>query len=254
MEPYLVDLFEAALFAVGVALLVRPRSLANFWFGPRIFDAPKWTALHPLLVRRLRAAFERRRHIVPVWPGYACGVLLIAVALAAITLHFTRAQVFASCAIVVAPILAGALKRAAPRSTRRVASVVPRKPMNVIALLSYVSVAAVCAIGCIIKSPDGLAIAAASIVCAVSSLTLLGSPAMVTGDDLAAEQYVDTLIRNVQVTSINAFGAICGITLSPRTSPDWAMLAMFLAFYLSLITFYGAYRLPSDRERLEMVQ
>jgi hypothetical protein len=255
MQP-IVNVFAAVLFCTGVTLLIRPRSLPNFWFGPRIFSAPKWDALHPSLVGRLRDAFERRRELIPAWPGYVCGALQIVVAAVAVPAHFSLAQLFAAFAAVYAPVLSIALIACAPRTARRVALVRPRKVVEGPAwVLSFLSTVAIAVIGFAVASKDSITIAVAAVVCGVSALVLTTAPTVIIGQDLAVEQYVDKLVRTVQGVSLNLLATVSAVALlSSRTVPDWTHAAVFIAYGVSWLAFYFTYRLPNDRERLEMVQ
>lgn len=256
MDTTLVRACAAVLIAAAVALFVRPQWLLEFWLGPRIFDAPKWDCLHPLLRERLREALIRRRVGSPRWPSYVCGLVLIVVASAALLAHFSVAMLYAACAIGTAPILAVALARSAPASAmRRVASLRPRRAIGPAVCISTAAVLTVAIVAFAAGSPENVLIGFAALACGASALFLAFAPAVLTGEDLAAEQYVDTMVRIVQVSSINLFGAIAALLMmTSRTTPDWAKDIAFAAYVASWFAFYFTYRIPNERERWEMVQ
>lgn len=255
MLPTLVYVYAAVLFAAGVALFVQPRWLLQFWLGPRIFDAPKWDCLHPLLRERLRAALQRRRVDIPRWPSYVCGAVQIVVAAAAVVWHFSLPMLFAAWAFGSAPALAIAMMQARPASSRRVAPLQPRHPIGIPVVLSTAAVALVAAIAFIVGSPENIAIGFAAVVCGVCALFLAFAPAVLTGEDLPAEQYVDKMVRGVQVLSINLFGTVAALVMmTSHNSPEWAKQTAFAVYLVSWSAFYFTYRIPDERERWEMVQ
>lgn len=256
MDKFLVPVYAAALFGAGIALFIKPSWLLEFWLGKRILDAPKWDCLHPLLRERLRAALERRRMKTPYWPSYACGAVQIIVAGAALALHFSVAMLFAVWAIATAPLLALALMLARPASTHRVASLRPRNPFgNAALIVSTAAVAAISVIAFVTGTREGIMMGIAAAVCGISAMALACAPAILTGEDLAAEQYVDKMVRSVQTLSINLVGTIAALLLTTsHTAPEWAKESAFAAYFVGFFAFYLAYRIPNERERWEMVQ
>lgn len=257
MNDIVARIFAVTICVAGIALFIRPRWLLEFWVGPRLFDSAKWDCLHPLLRSRLRAALERRRVESAQWPSYVGGTVQIFIGAAALLWNLSVPMIFAVWATGTAPVLAVAMMRAGPSSrSRRVASLEPRRPLGGIPMIISTAALAALAITAIIAgSRESLAIGLAAVVCGASALYLASAPAVLTGEDLAAERYVDKMVRTVQACSIALFGLTAApLMMSSHTSPEWAKAVALAAYFAGFCAFGFAYRLPDERERTELAQ
>lgn len=212
-------------------------------------DGSPWT-------RRLGAAVERRERIEGLrtqTAAYVCGGVSLLAAFTAALAPVPVTMLYALVCVVLATSVATVYERLRRAGGPRVASLRARDPNAVapwyayaltataaVSPLAYLSVAPAAAV---LVTVAGMLIAAVG--CGVAS-----SPALISGDDVAVEQYVDDRLRTVRTVNLLAtacapafvFSSFTGYTDSPLHVA--VELVTFAAFAVTFVLQIALMRRP----------
>jgi hypothetical protein len=213
---------------------------------------------------RLQAAYccRRRREALPsvAMASIIGGTSFAMAALGA----FTRASVtllYAALTVVMAGVLAGAFVRLRRSESRRVASLRARDPSTVAPWYAWsaVAVAVVLPLLWLERAPLGsLTVVCAGVTILVLARRVAAMPALLLGEDLAVERFVDERVRADRTTHLLAvavapgyvFEAFGGFTDSPAHVVALAFTLVALAA-VTLLSTTSARRRPSPAQVAE---
>jgi hypothetical protein len=238
---------SVVLIALGLTGVVANRYLSdlkpNFWFELR----------DPIVRDRLSAVLERRRELeglgrrpilVASISYLICGLLC--------ALHFLNPAIAYGLACAdSALVLAFVFARVRNRSQRRAASLAPRRAISIVPLPAYAGALITSFVPLLLTANPDVRVAA--ILTTLSSLVILaaawftaGMAAILAGDDIEIELYVDDRVRRARVCSMLSFSyAVVPVFVAIATPAAITLPTFSYALVLSLVlmalflTWYG---------------
>ncbi len=224
------------LIALGAGGLVFSRYMSDLKLNFR------YELRDPAIGERLRAILDRRRVLEGVGsrPILFASISYLAFGLLCAARVVTPAVAYALACADSAIVLALVFARVRNRSERRAAALAPRRQTNVVPPLGYMGAFVAAAIPLMLISDVQLRVPA--IVVAISSLAVLaaawwtaGMAAVLVGDDVDLEVYVDERLRRVRVCAMLALSYAIGPVFIAVVTPDALNLPMYpYAIVLSL--------------------
>jgi hypothetical protein len=180
--------------------------------------------LPPIDEKRLNDVLSARKDAenIPMWLGRALGLVSLALAVPGLVPHASPAVSYAAWCVAFAAATAFACMRFRQAAKRRVALLVPRDPLAALPLPVPAAIAAciVVEISLAIVSPfhtAWAAVAVASSVLVWIAWQIAMAPALILGNDVPVETYVDSRLRAARTMNVAGLAIVPAIALLGAT-------------------------------------